>query len=604
MKFVLSTVFLHCQFEFQNKMATFKDDQCVQRLGNESHLSCLSSGLNQLRQQASFCDVSIIVGDQRFPAHKAVLSSTSDYFQGMFSSGFQESTMSEVTIPGTEESFAQILDFAYTGHFTLSLQTVTDILKMACYMMFTDAVELCAEYLIIVKNQLTVEDCFEIWSIASNHDDLSDVAQLYRSHLFQNFTKCVESRTFLENSSASDWLDFVSDEEIESDDMMEEHVLQAVLVWLKFDWEQRKVHAVNLLKKIRLGLVPVEQLKNILGDELLAIPECKVMVEEVVKLSVTKETASPPLMKSHPELFTTRNTITARLYIEDDLEDYDDRRKIFYCKADRACYKMSNFAELPCQSPCPGAQRSEVTLFVSSENQLYTAVDIKYYGQDADNRRRHVEWVSENNFFQYVPEKNEWWMLSPMPNRVKSPKMFHVEEYIYMIGQFGDVGLIQRFSILSNSWEVTVDNMLFKPFEFDLVPTGQILIIGEQYRAGPTLDGSHRGLCVEVVAVYKPATNELLEVTVDGTFAEDSDLVVCDNKCFERILYYEEEDQVSRLICDFDSDKPTMKIVEATEDEAFAVRNKNSYPEFTFDKRKLGFVQRPCSQWRHKHQSI
>ncbi len=572
-------------------MAIFKDDQCVQ-LEMESHLTRLSSGLNQLRQQASFCDVNIIVGDQRFPAHKAVLSSTSDYFQGMFSSGFQESTMSEVTIPGTEESFAQILDFAYTGHFTLSLQTVTDILKMACYMMLTDAVELCAEYLIDVKNQLTIEDCFEIWSIARNHNDLSDVAQLYRSQLIQNFTKCVESRTFLENSSANDWMDFLSDEEIESDDVMEEHILQAVLMWLKFDWEQRKVHAVNLLKKTRLGLVPVEQLKNILGDELLAIPECKVMVEEVVKLSVTEETASPPLIKSHPELFTTRNTITARLYVQDDYED-DDWRKMFYCEADRACYKMSNFAELPCQSPYPGAQISNIniTVCVSNENQLYAAVDIKYYGQDADNRRRHKEWVSELNFFQYIPEKNEWHKLSSMPNRVTSPKMFHVGEYIYMIGQFGDVGLIQRYSILSNSWEVTVDNLLFKPFLFDLVPAaGQILIIGDQYRAGPRLDDIHGGICVEVVALYKPATNELVEVTLDGTFEEDSYLVVCDNKCFELIPHID-EDQVNRLICDFDSDKPAMKIVEATKDEAFAVRNKSSYPEFTFDKRKLGFVQ-------------
>ena len=582
-------------------MAAFKDDQCVKLVGNESHLPRLSSGLNQLRQQASFCDVNIIVGDQQFPAHKAVLSSTSDYFQGMFTSGFQESVMSEVTVPGTKESFSQILDFAYTGHFTLSLQTVTEILKMACYMVLTDAVELCAEYLIVVKNQLTIEDCFEIWSIASNHSSLSDVEQLYRSHLMQNFSKCVESKTFLENSSASNWMDFLSDEEIESDDMMEEHVLQAVLMWLKFDWDQRRVHAVDLIKKTRLGLVPIEQLKEILGDELLAIPECKDMVEEVVKLSVTKETASPPLIKSHPELFATRNTLKARLYQEYDY-DYEDAdfKRVFCCQANRACYTMNNFAEPPYQSPYSGRQRSNVTLFVSNENQSYAAVDIRYDGQDADSRRRHYEWLSENNFFQYIPEKNEWQVLSPMPNRVMSPKMFHVEEYIYMIGQFGDVGLIQRFSILSNSWEVTVDNMLFKPFEFDLVPIGQILIIGEQYRAGPTLDGSHRRLCVEVVALYKPATNELLDVAVDGTLSEESDLVVNDNKCFERVIgSFEEEDQVNRLICDFDGDKPTMKIEEATADETRAVLNKNSYPEFTFDKRILGFVRRSCACKSH-----
>ena len=249
-------MFVLLSFKFQKKMATFEQEQCVQRVGNPTHLSRLSLGLDQLRQQASFCDVNIIVGDQRFPAHKAVLSSTSDYFQGMFSTGFQESTMNEITVNGTEKSFAQILDFAYTGYFMLSMETVIDILKMACYMVFTEALEVCAEYLKDVKDQLAIEDCFEIWSIARNHSSLSDIAQLYQSHLLLNFTTCIKSEVFLENSSACVMMELLSDEEIETDTLTEEHILQAALIWLKFDWEERKVHAVNLLKKIRLGLVP------------------------------------------------------------------------------------------------------------------------------------------------------------------------------------------------------------------------------------------------------------------------------------------------------------------------------------------------------------
>ena len=272
-------------------MATFKDDQCVQRVGNESHLSRLSLGLNQLRQQASFCDVNIIVGDQRFPTHKAVLCSTSDFFQGMFTSGFQESTISEISIPGTKESFTQILDFAYTGYFILSLQNVTNILKMACYVVFTDAMELCGEYLKAVKDKLQMEDCFEIWSIASNHDSLSNIAQLYRSHLLQNFLNCIKCSAFLENCRASVMMEFLTDEEIETDTMTEEQILKAALIWLKFDWEQRRVYAIDLLKRIRLGLVPVARLREIFGDELLAIPACKDMVEEVVKLNVNKDVA-------------------------------------------------------------------------------------------------------------------------------------------------------------------------------------------------------------------------------------------------------------------------------------------------------------------------
>ena len=123
----------------------------------------LSSGLYKLQQQASFCDVTIIVGGQRFSAHKAVLSCACDYFQGMFSSGFQESTKNEITVAGVPESFAKLLEFAYTGHFTLSPTTVIDILKLASYMVFTQAMKACAKYLEIVMDNLSMDDCFKVW---------------------------------------------------------------------------------------------------------------------------------------------------------------------------------------------------------------------------------------------------------------------------------------------------------------------------------------------------------------------------------------------------------------------------------------------------------
>ena len=170
-----------------------------------------------------------------------------------------------------------------------------------------------------------------------------------RSHLLQNFPKFVKSGSLLENSSASVMMQFLSDEEIETNDMTEEQILQAAVSWLKFDWEKRKVHAVDLLKKIRLGLVPRERLRDILGDELLAIPECKGMVEEVIKLGVTKETASPSLMESHPELFASRNTITANICVVQ--EDESKTMLLLKCSTDSACYRLIKIPDIPNKLP-------------------------------------------------------------------------------------------------------------------------------------------------------------------------------------------------------------------------------------------------------------
>ena len=249
-------------------------------------------------------------------------------------------------------------------------------------------------------------------------------------------------------------------------------------------------------------------------------------------------------------------------------------------------------------------KKNYVTPCVSSDNQLYAVVDVGYEGQDTTDAANHDKWLSENNFFQYLSEKNEWILLPPMPKVGRytyGPAMFHMEEYIYVIGQFDDnYCFIQRFSLLSQSWENLVEDTLLAPHDSILLPTGQILTKGSQQRAGPNLDGSPNGYFVVVVALYRPATNELLDVSVEGTLDEQSFLVKHDNDYYELISSYDgDEDQVNRLICDFESDKPTMVIAEATEDEKCAVIDMQFGPEFTFDKRKLGLVQVPCDCESH-----
>jgi hypothetical protein len=39
------------------------------------------SGLNDLRQSKTLCDVNVIVGEREFPIHKCVLAASSNYFK-------------------------------------------------------------------------------------------------------------------------------------------------------------------------------------------------------------------------------------------------------------------------------------------------------------------------------------------------------------------------------------------------------------------------------------------------------------------------------------------------------------------------------------------
>ena len=62
------------------------------------HLLELASSLNHLRTEDTLTDITVHVDNRHFGAHKVVLAACSHYFKTMFTSGFQESKLSEVRL--------------------------------------------------------------------------------------------------------------------------------------------------------------------------------------------------------------------------------------------------------------------------------------------------------------------------------------------------------------------------------------------------------------------------------------------------------------------------------------------------------------------------
>ena len=85
-------------------------------------------------------------------------------------------------------------------------------------------------------------------------------------------------------------------------------VLEMLVRWLKHDWTSRRTHAPDLLKKVRLGLLPAEMLKTLLDDEMEDVPECRTLLAEVLQLQ--EGHSSIKLAQDFPNMFATRTTIT------------------------------------------------------------------------------------------------------------------------------------------------------------------------------------------------------------------------------------------------------------------------------------------------------
>ena len=92
-------------------------------------------GLRELRDQELLCDIHLVAEGAKFPAHRIVLAAASPYFQAMFTGGFKENQMNEITLNETSSKGLEcVLDAIYTGELMLSEENVCDILPVASHL--------------------------------------------------------------------------------------------------------------------------------------------------------------------------------------------------------------------------------------------------------------------------------------------------------------------------------------------------------------------------------------------------------------------------------------------------------------------------------------
>ncbi|XP_054477431.1 kelch-like protein 32 isoform X4 [Anoplopoma fimbria] len=127
---------------------------------SKSHQDSVLAALNQQRKDGLLCDVTLMAGEQKFHAHKAVLAACSDYFRAMFSLCMVESEADEVTLQGvTGVGLKHALDFAYTGQILLEPAVIQDVLSAGSHLQLLELLSLCSHYLIQLVVLWLEHDC-------------------------------------------------------------------------------------------------------------------------------------------------------------------------------------------------------------------------------------------------------------------------------------------------------------------------------------------------------------------------------------------------------------------------------------------------------------
>ncbi|XP_075621178.1 kelch-like protein 25 isoform X2 [Balearica regulorum gibbericeps] len=275
-----SSVIMSVSVHENRKSRTSTGSMNILLFHKASHPDCVLSHLNTLRKHCMFTDVTLWAGNRSFPCHRAVLAASSRYFEAMFSNGLRESLDDEVNFHDSlhPEVLELLLDFAYSSRIIINEENAESLLEAGDMLQFHDVRDAAAEFL---EKNLHPSNCLGMMLLSDAHQCRRLYELSWRMCLV-NFETVHKSEDF-NNLSKDTLLDLISSDELEIED--EEKVFKAVIQWVKYDLDERKAYLPELLRNVRLALLPSECLKEALAcEDLIMVDERnKLVLDEAIQ---------------------------------------------------------------------------------------------------------------------------------------------------------------------------------------------------------------------------------------------------------------------------------------------------------------------------------
>ncbi|KAL7885709.1 hypothetical protein AOLI_G00060040 [Acnodon oligacanthus] len=254
-------------------------------------------------QHKQLCDVLLIAGDHKIPAHRLVLSAVSDYFAAMFTNDVREAKQEEIKMEGVDpDALRSLVHFAYTGVLELKEETIESLLAAACLLQLSQVIEVCCNFLM---KQLHPSNCLGIRSFADAQGCM-DLLNVAHSYTMEHFLEVIQNQEFL-LLPTMEIVKLLASDDINVPD--EETIFQALMMWVRYDVQHRQRDLGVLLVYIRLPLLPPQLLADLENNKMFSEDlECQKLLMEAMKYHLLPERR--PMLQS-PRTKPRKSTVGA-----------------------------------------------------------------------------------------------------------------------------------------------------------------------------------------------------------------------------------------------------------------------------------------------------
>ncbi|XP_070336984.1 kelch-like protein 1 isoform X2 [Equus asinus] len=445
-------------------------------------------------KQQQLCDVILIVGNRKIPAHRLVLSSVSDYFAAMFTSDVCEAKQEEIKMEGIDpNALWDLVQFAYTGCLELKEDTIENLLAAACLLQLPQVVEVCCHFLMKL---LHPSNCLGIRAFADAQGCI-ELMKVAHSYTMENIMEVIRNQEFL-LLPAEELHKLLASDDVNVPD--EETIFHALMMWVKYDMQRRCNDLSMLLAFIRLPLLPPQILADLENHALFKNDlECQKLILEAMKYHLLPERRT--LMQS-PRTKPRKSTV-GTLYAVGGMDNNKGVTVLegpIYAVGGHDGWSYLNTVER-------WDPQSQQWTFVASMSIARSTVGVaalngKLYsvgGRDGSSCLSSMEY--------YDPHTNKWNMCAPMCKRRGGVGVATCDGFLYAIGGHDApasnhcsrlLDYVERYDPKTDTWTMVA------PLSMPRDAVG-VCLLGDRLYAVGGYDGQ---TYLNTMESYDPQTNE------------------------------------------------------------------------------------------------